>query len=86
MLKLRHPISLLLIALLILMGVLRTFSTPAPVDADAPDVVFSADRADAILRDLLPISRLPGTQRKLNPDSTATPCLAVAARLTISSP
>jgi hypothetical protein len=53
MLKLRHPISLLLIALLILMGVLRTFSTPAPVGADAPDVVFSADRADAILRDLL---------------------------------
>jgi hypothetical protein len=53
MLKLRHPISLLLIALLILSGVLRTFSTPAPVDADAPDVVFSADRADAILRDVL---------------------------------
>ena len=53
MLKLRHPISLLLIASLILLGVLRTYSTPAPVDADAPEVVFSADRADAILRDLL---------------------------------
>jgi hypothetical protein len=53
MLKLRHPISLMLIALLILLGVLRTFSTPAPVGGDAPDVVFSADRADAILRDLL---------------------------------
>jgi len=53
MLRLRHPISLLLITLLILLGVLRSYSTPAPVDAGAPDVVFSADRAEAVLRDLL---------------------------------
>jgi hypothetical protein len=53
MLRLRHPLSLLLIAFLVLLGVLRTYSTPDPVDADAPDVVFSADRAEAILRDLL---------------------------------
>ena len=53
MLKLRHPVSLLLIACALLLGVLRTFSTPAPMGADVPDVVFSADRADAILRDLV---------------------------------
>jgi hypothetical protein len=53
MLKLRHPLSLLLITLVVLMGVLRSYSTPSPVDAGAPDVVFSADRAEAILRDLL---------------------------------
>jgi hypothetical protein len=53
MLKLRHPVSLLLITLLMLLGVLRTFSTPAPVGADAPDVVFSAVRAEAILAELL---------------------------------
>ena len=53
MLKLRHPVSLLLITLLVLLGVLRTFSTPAPVGADAPDVVFSAVRAEAVLADLL---------------------------------
>jgi hypothetical protein len=54
MLKLRHPISLLVIILLVMAGVLRSYSTPSPVGADAPDVVFSADRAEAILRDLLP--------------------------------
>ena len=54
---LRHPVSLLLIAVLVLLGVLRSFSTPAPVDAGAPDVVFSADRAEAILRDILPENR-----------------------------
>jgi len=54
MLKLRHPISLLLITLVVMLGVLRSYSTPSPVDAGAPDVVFSADRAEAILRDLLP--------------------------------
>jgi len=53
MLKLRHPLSLLLITLVVLLGVLRSYSTPSPVDAGAPDVVFSADRAEAILRDLL---------------------------------
>lgn len=53
MLKLRHPLSLLLISLLVLLGVLRSYSPPAPVDAGAPDVVFSAVRAEAILRDLL---------------------------------
>jgi hypothetical protein len=53
MLRLRHPISLLLILFVVLLGVLRTFSTPTPMGADAPDVVFSADRADAILRDLV---------------------------------
>lgn len=53
MLRLRHPISLLLICALVLLGVLRSYSTPAPLDAGAPDVVFSADRAEAILRELL---------------------------------
>jgi hypothetical protein len=53
MLKLRHPISLLLISFLVMLGVLRTYSTPSPVESDAPDVVFSAVRAEAILRDLL---------------------------------
>jgi hypothetical protein len=53
MLKLRHPVSLLIITLLVLLGVLRTFSTPEPVGADAPDVVFSAVRAEAVLADLL---------------------------------
>ena len=53
MLWLRHPLTLLLTSILVLLGVLRSFSTPAPVDAGAPDVVFSADRAEAILRDLL---------------------------------
>jgi hypothetical protein len=53
MLRLRHPVSLLLICILVLFGVLRSFSTPAPRAADVPDVVFSAFRADAILRDLL---------------------------------
>ena len=54
MLKLRHPISLLLICLLVMIGVLRSYSSPSPVGADAPDVVFSAFRAEAILRGLLP--------------------------------
>jgi hypothetical protein len=54
MLRLRHPISLLLICLLVMFGVLRSYSSPSPVEADAPDVVFSAIRAEAILRDLLP--------------------------------
>ncbi len=58
MLRLRHPISLLLIAILVLAGVLRSFSTPSPVGDDAPDVVFSAVRAEAILGDLLQ-ERLP---------------------------
>jgi hypothetical protein len=53
MLKLRHPVSLLAIGLLVMLGVLRTYSTPSPVESDAPDVVFSAVRAEAILRDLL---------------------------------
>lgn len=53
MLRLRHPVSLLLIALLVLAAVLRSYATPAPVDAGAPDVEFSAARAEAILRDLL---------------------------------
>jgi len=57
MLKLRHPVSLLLISLLVFLGVLRTFSTPAPVGADAPDVVFSAVRAEAILGELLQENR-----------------------------
>lgn len=53
MLRLRHPVSLLIISGLLLLGVLRSFSPPEPVDAAAPDVVFSAVRAEAILRDLL---------------------------------
>ena len=53
MFRLRHPITLLIISILILFGVLRSFSPPEPRGADAPDVVFSAHRADAILRDLL---------------------------------
>lgn len=57
MLYLRHPLALLLIAFLVLLGVLRSYSTPEPVDAGAPDVVFSADRAEAILRGLLPEPR-----------------------------
>ena len=57
MLKLRHPLALLLIGLLVLMGVMRSYSAPAPVGADVPDVEFSAIRADAILRDLLQENR-----------------------------
>jgi len=53
MLMLRHPIALLLVTVAVLLGVLRSYSVPAPVDAGAPDVVFSAYRAEAILRDLL---------------------------------
>jgi len=53
MLRLRHPLSLLIISLLIMFGVLRTYSPPEPVGADAPDVVFSAARAEVILGDLL---------------------------------
>lgn len=53
MLLLRHPLSLLAICLLVLVGVLRSYSPPSPLGADVPDVEFSADRADAILRDLL---------------------------------
>ena len=53
MLRLRHPIALLLISALVLLGVLRSFSAPDPVRADAPDVEFSAVRAEAILRNLL---------------------------------
>jgi len=51
--RLRHPLSLLLIALLVMVGVLRSYSSPQPVGADAPDVVFSAVRAEAILNGLL---------------------------------
>lgn len=57
MLKLRHPLSLLLICLLVMAGVLRSFSPPSPVGADVPDVEFSAIRAEAILRDLLQENR-----------------------------
>ena len=53
MLKLRHPAVLLAICLLIMLATLRSFSTPSPVGPDEPDVVFSAIRAEAILRDLL---------------------------------
>ena len=53
MLKLRHPLSLLIISLLVMLGVLRSYSTPSPVGADAADVVFSAVRAEAILEGLL---------------------------------
>jgi len=53
MLRLRHPVSLMIIGIFVLVGVLRSYSSPAPVDAAAPDVVFSAVRAEAILRDLL---------------------------------
>ena len=53
MLRLRHPLSLLAISALVLLGVLRSYSSPEPVDAAAPDVVFSAIRAEAILRDFL---------------------------------
>jgi hypothetical protein len=53
MLRLRHPVSLLFISIFVLLGVLRSYSSPAPIDAAAPDVVFSAIRAEAILRDLL---------------------------------
>ena len=53
MLKLRHPLSLLALCLLVMVAALRSFSPPSPVGADAPDVVFSAIRAEAILRDLL---------------------------------
>jgi len=53
MLRLRHPLALLLISFVVMLGVLRTYSMPSPVGADAPDVVFSAVRAEAILRNLL---------------------------------
>lgn len=53
MLKLRHPASLLAISLLIMLATWRSFSPPSPVGSDEPDVVFSAIRAEAILRDLL---------------------------------
>ena len=53
MLKLRHPASLLAICLLVMLATLRSFSPPSPVGPDEPDVVFSAIRAEAILRDLL---------------------------------
>jgi len=53
MLRLRHPVSLFLISLLVMLGVVRSQSTPSPVDAGAPDVIFSAYRAEAILRELL---------------------------------
>jgi len=53
MLRLRHPVSLVIIIVLLTLGVLRSFSTPAPRDADSPDVLFSAHRADVLLRDLL---------------------------------
>ncbi len=53
MLLLRHPFSLLAICLLVLVGVLRSYSPPAPLGADVPNVVFSAVRAEAILRELL---------------------------------
>jgi hypothetical protein len=52
-LRLRHPVSLLVICVLVMLGVLRSYSPPTPVGADAPDVVFSAIRAEAILRELL---------------------------------
>lgn len=57
MLRLRHPLSLLLIGVVVLLGVLRSFSTPEPVGADAPDFTFSAERAEALLRAILPESR-----------------------------
>ena len=57
MLKLRHPLALMLIGLLVLLGVLRSYSAPGPVGADVPDVEFSAIRAEAILRDLLQENR-----------------------------
>jgi hypothetical protein len=53
MLRLRHPVSLFLITVLVLLGVLRSYSTPSAVDAGAPDVIFSALRAEAILRELV---------------------------------
>ena len=53
MLKLRHPASLLAICLLVMVATLRSFTPPSPVGPDEPDVVFSAVRAEAILRDLL---------------------------------
>lgn len=57
MLYLRHPAALLLISLLILAGVLRSYSTPDPVVADAPGFLFSAARSEAILRNLLQENR-----------------------------
>ncbi|MDT8319630.1 MAG: M28 family peptidase [Xanthomonadales bacterium] len=53
MLRLRHPVALLLISLLILAGALRSYSAPDPVAADASNLLFSAARAEAILRNLL---------------------------------
>jgi hypothetical protein len=47
----------LLITILVTLGVLRASSTPNPIGADAPDVVFSAIRAEAILRELLAENR-----------------------------
>jgi len=53
MLRLRHPVSLLLICALVLMGVLGSFSAPEPAGLDTSEVEFSAQRAEVILRDLL---------------------------------
>jgi hypothetical protein len=53
MLRMRHPLALLFISLLVMIGVLRSYTPPQPVGADAPDVVFSAIRAEAILGGLL---------------------------------
>jgi hypothetical protein len=66
MLKLRHPVSLLAICLLVMLGVMRSFSPPSPVGADAPDVVFSAIRAEAILRELLAENRPHVTGSEMN--------------------
>jgi hypothetical protein len=66
MLKLRHPLSLLVICLLIMAGVLRSFTPPEPVGADVPDVVFSAIRADAVLRDLLQENRAHPAGSEMN--------------------
>jgi len=68
MLAIRNPLSLFVIAILVMLGVLRSFAPPSPVGADAPDVVFSAVRAEAILRDLV---------REGEPHATGTPNNAI---------
>jgi hypothetical protein len=51
--RLHHPLVLLLTAIVVMIGAARSFSSPEPLPADAPGDVFSAGRAELILRELL---------------------------------
>ena len=53
MVRLRHPVALLMICALVLTGVLGSFSAPEPAGLDTSDVEFSTLRAEVILSGLL---------------------------------